>query len=194
MTSILLLLFVALPFVASAISCKRPSVPFDPSLIGQSFGRAATCGQFRFNAYSRVEFHQRNISLFPLSEDFNHGGTPSGYVCFPRMDFIFGNLPSVQILPRVIIPPNLGNDQSYCGPAQAKGIVIARPRGNKRKIYINAVKGAFKEAKLIRDYGCEVPADSPIPLPVRVNNFKNAPADAFVTYLYGVAFTFQFCL
>ncbi|PXF49619.1 hypothetical protein BWQ96_00497 [Gracilariopsis chorda] len=174
--------------------CERPLVPFDRELIGKSYGRAATCGPARFNAYSSVRIYQSNITFSPLDEDFNHGGEPRGYVCGKRLTYFYQRArpPLLQILPRVVIPPELGRDLSYCGPAQARGAIWATPMGRNREAFINAVNETVREVALIRDYGCEVPPGSF--LPVRVNNFRNVKANAVITYLLGIAYQYNFCI
>ncbi|PXF49620.1 hypothetical protein BWQ96_00498 [Gracilariopsis chorda] len=180
--------------LSAASACTTQSTPFDSSLIGLRYGRAATCGPARFNAYSSVIFGASNITLSPLDSSFNHGGTPAGYVCARKLIFKFGNVqrPELEILPRVIIPPELGNDQSYCGPAQQNGKKTARPMGPTRQTYQDAVSETIAEVKLIRDYGCESVNGSPFP--VQINNFKNVKADAAITYLYGIAHRYRLCL
>lgn len=196
MSIICSLLLASLLFAAveGTDACERPLVPFDRELIGKRYGRAATCGPARFNAYSSVTIHERNITFFPLDEDFNHGREPRGYVCGKRLTYFYqrGRPPLLQILPRVVIPPKLGRDLSYCGPAQARGAVWATPMGRNRAAFVNAVNETVREIALIRDYGCEVPPGGF--LPVRVNNYRNVKADAVITYLLGIAYQYNFCL
>lgn len=171
--------------------CSVP-VPFNSNLVGRRFFsldecyRPATLSELRVNAESFM-FKPSYVTRVFIPE------CPEKYVFRIRRN---EDDPFVVRFPPLEFPGGVEgtNDEleKFCQREHASVKEKYFPVGNTRKMFKEAVRTIIKGATEIRDFGCFENEEGLISR-VEGRAFTNVDLDGVITYLFGVAYQYNFC-